>query len=408
MTELSLLSAFASDPPVDAPRAFYRWIVGDLRTGKISRTIDLTDTRWSTDIADDGTLDASFPLRSRRPDGTLEWPTAYSDTAAAKSFLAVAYVNAAGDETFQAAGPIWKSRFDDATGVLSVGASALSSYFDHRKVIPVLAPGQNPATASVTYDTAELSLIAKRLVELSQSHTGGALPIVLPDDADLGGAGDAHTRTYPGYELGWVGERLKQLSEVIGGPEYQFVPRRRTDDPRFIEWVMRIGVQPTMLLTQDGPPWVFDRTVPTSPVASISVETDGTDQTFRSWAAGQGEAEGRPIAYVEDDTLIDLGWPLLESEVTATDSVSRLETLIGHASDDIAANARPIETWTVIVNRDARPNVAQYQAGDWCVVRVRDHIYLPDGDFPMRIVSKAGDASPFVTLQMAPQPAEAA
>jgi len=372
----------------------YRWCVGDLRTGKIYRQVDLTPTTWSVPFTDVGTLEGSFPLRSS------DWSTARSDAAAAKCFLAVAYVDANGNETFIEGGPIWKSKFDDTTGVLQIGAAGLGSYLDHRKVIPVLAPGDNPAIATVTYTGAQLGLIAKRLVELAQTHTGGNLPIILPADVDLGGAGVDHTRTYPGYELAWVGERLKQLSEVEGGPEIQFVPRRKTSDPRFIEWVMRIGVAPSMLLTQTGPDWVFDRTVKKSPVRAISVDSDGTRVASRQWAAGQGEAEGRPIAYVDDPTLTDLGFALLESEVQATDNVTTNATLTDYATSALAYSQTPIESWVLTVSRDGRPNVGQYRPGDWAEVVVRDHAYLYDGTYPMRILNMAGGEGDAVTLTM--------
>lgn len=395
-----LLAAREAAPTALGVRAGYRYIVGDLRTGKISRAVDLIGGSWSIPLGDAGTLEGSFPLRS------AEWPSARSDAATAKSFLAVAYVAADGTETLLEAGPIWKSSFDDASGVLQVGAAGLASYFDHRKVIPVLAPGENPATATVTYTGQQRGLIAKRLVELAQSHTGGDLPIVLPDDAVLGGAGSKYTQTYPGYELGWVGERLKQLSELgetddaSGGPEVQFVPRRRGDDPRFIEWVMRIGVEPTMMLTQTGPAWVFDRTVPKSPVRQISVASDGTQMAFKQWAGGQGEAEGRPIVWSEDDALIGLGFPLLEGEVTATDTVETTATLTAHTAGALEFSQRPIESWTLTVSRDARPSVGQYVPGDWATVRVKDHVFIPDGDYSMRILSTAGDTSDAVTLTL--------
>lgn len=380
------------------PAPLYRYVVGDLRTGKITRTLDLTSPRWSTDIEDAGTLEGAFPLRSG------EWKSARSDSAPAKAYLACAYVDERSVEHWLAGGPIWTARYTDSTGVLSIGAAALSSYFDHRRVMPVLAADANPAEATVTYTAADLALIAKRLVELAQSHTAGQLPIVLPSDAALGGAGNKHTRTYPGYELATVGERLTQLSEVISGPEVQFVPRRRTDDPRFLEWVMRVGTDATGgLLHQSGADWVFDRTVPRSAVAEIDISTDGSSMTFRSWAAGQGEGEGRPIVVEEDARLPTLGWPLLESMVSSTDTVSDPATLRGHARADLALSATPVETWTVKVARDATPHVGRYRPGDWCVVRTRDHVYVPDGDHRMRITGISSDGAQFVSLSMAPK-----
>lgn len=372
----------------------YRYYVGDLRTGKIWRQVDLVGATFGVPFTDVGTLEGSFPLRSG------EWPSARSDAAVAKSFLAVAYVDKHGDETFIEGGPVWKSKFDDDSGVLDIGAAGLGSYFDHRKVIPVLAAGDNPAEATVTYTGAQLALIAKRLVELAQTHTGGNLPIVLPDDADLGGAGTTHTRTYPGYELGWVGERLKQLSEVANGPEIQFVPQRKASDLRYLEWVMRIGVDPSGLLIQAGTPWVFDRSVPKSPVRGIDVSADGTRIASRQWAAGQGEAEGRPIVAVDSPTLTDLGFALLEGEVTSTDNVATTDTLAGYAQGALAYSQTPIESWVVKVSRDGTPHVGQYRPGAWSTVVVRDHDYLYDGSYSMRILNVAGDETDSVTLTM--------
>jgi len=372
----------------------YRWIVGDLRTGKIWRTVDLIGGKWNTPFTDVGAMEGSFPVKA--PD----WPTARSDTPVAKAFMAVAYVDKLGNETFLEGGPIWKSKFDDETSILQLAGAGLWSYFDHRKLVQVLAAGQSAASTSLTYNAAQLGLIAKRLVELAQSHTGGSLPIVLPDDADLGGAGTDHTRTYPGYELAWIGERLKQLTDVKGGPEIQFVPRRNAADNRFIEWVMRVGVAPSMLLTQAGTPWVFDRTTRKSPVRKINVDSDGTAIASRQWAAGQGEAEGRPIVMMDSDLLPGLGFPLLEDETAATDNVTTTDVLTAYATEALAYSQRPVEAWVLTVSRDDRPNVGQYRAGDWATVRIKNHDYLYDGDYDMRILNVAGDADDAITLTM--------
>lgn len=393
--EMAMMS-MASAPKPDKRRGFYRYDVGDLRTGKISRTVDLAGS-WSAGFDGSGSVGGSFPLRSG------EWPTARADAAVAKQFLAVSYTDADSTETFLEAGPIWTTDFDEATDMLKVNAGGLDSYFSHRKLMAILAAGQNPATTSITYTAAQLGLIAKRLIELAQSHTGGHLPIVLPDDVALGGAGTDATRTYPGYELGNLGERLQQLREVDGGPEIQFVPRRRADDLRYIEWVMRIGVKPTMMLTQAGPAWIFDRTVPKSPVAGISISSDGSMMGMRAWAAGQGEGEGRPIVVTDDPALLTLGYPLLEVEQPSIDTVSEVGTLDAYTRALLAKSARPIETWTVKVNIHARPNVGQYRPGDWCTLRIKNHIYQPDGDYSMRILSISGDTSDYATLSLSPR-----
>ena len=226
---------------------------------------------------------------------------------------------------------------------------------------------------------------------------------MLPSDASLGGAGSTHSITYPGYQLASLGDKLRDLTEA--GGEIQFVPRRKTSNPNYIEWVMRIAPESAnLMLTQAGPAWVFEHNVPKSPIASISVKRDGTKMTFRSWAGGQGQAEGRPIARAEDLSLVAFyGFPLLESEISATDSEPSTSALYRYAAGDVAANNRPIETWTMKVHRDAkRLDVGKYRVGDWTETRIRDHLYLEDGRYTNRIVKVSGSAgSNIIELQMA-------
>lgn len=382
--------------------AEYRWYVGDLLTGKISREVDLVGGRWSTsfEYGVAGTMEGSFPLRSVDPaTGLALWPTARADTAPGKAFLAVSYLSDGGDETFLEAGPIWTTKYDDTDGVLQVGAGGLSSYFDKRKAAFSDLPPSEDTPLDEQTELAEYHLtlndslagIARDLVELSQAEPAGNLPIVLPDTADIDYG--INVRNFFGYELEWLGAALKKLTEVLEGPEIQFVPRRRTDDPRFIEWVMQIGrAENGLMLAQDGPPWQFDRTVPESDVRDIDIDTDGSGLAERVFAAGEGEAEGRPIVWADAPELLEAGWPLLEAEVTATDSVSELGTLAEHAYGRLASSARPRESWSIVVSRDGRPNVGQYRAGDWARLRIRHHDYVPDGDYDMRILAISGSS----------------
>lgn len=373
----------------------YRWVVGNLTDGRITRTVDVIDYTWSTSNVD-ATLDGAFPLRSG------DWPTARQDAAAGRTFLAVAYIDPAGGETFIDGGPIWTTKYQGKDGHLRFGAADLASYFDHRKVMRVLAAGENPATTSVNYSGRELALIAKRLVELAQEHTGGHLPIVMPDDDDLGGPGTTHVRNYPGYELATIGERLGQLRDVIGGPEIRFTPRRRADDPRFLEWVMEVGLAANggdIVTGRD--PVTLDLTAPGSAVVDLDVDTDASDLTMRGWVGGEGEEQARPIAHYTDPTLLDAGYPLLESELTGTDTVSDAATLDAHSRSLVRDNGRPVEAWVVTVHRDGPPHVGTYMRGDPAVVVIGPgHEYLPAGEHTMRIATVAGSPDDHVVLTM--------
>jgi hypothetical protein len=395
-----------------AVRPGYRWHVGQLTTGEIFKTVEVSSGTWSKsfDYAVAGKVDFSVPLKAIAENEMPEWLTPRSDTAPPKAFAAVSYVDESENETFIEAGPIWKRTYSKRTGILSIGASGLSTYFDHRKAIDRFT-SDAWAEWEAEYTAHHLSLIAKRYIELVQYtavETGFAegpttewmsLPIVLPSDADLGGASPAdHYRALQGYELAWLGTRLRQLTEVIDGPEIQFVPRRRSDAPDFIEWVARIGVaENDFMLTQTGDPWIFDTSVEESPVRDLEIDEDAIGFAHDVWAAGEGEAQAKPIAVgmnAEGDALLENGYPLLDGEVTDTDSVSILATLQSHVDAGAKRASRPLEQWTLTVSRDGPLHIGRLSPGDWAEVRIgSDDPYISEGHYPGRLLSMAGGTS---------------
>lgn len=434
----------------------YRWHVGQLTTGRIWRTFDVSEGSWgnSFDYGNPSRLEFTVPVRALNAErGEPLWPTVRSDTAPAKAFAAVSYVDRDGTETFIEAGPIWTRQFDEAKGELTVGASDLSTYMAKRKVFDWVEFNADPelerAEWTATYEGPQLGLIAKRLVELIQydeflgvpedegPNAWQSLPIVLPDDADLGGTTPpTHSQTYYGYQLLWVGKALQDLTTQADGPEIQFVPRRRTDDPRFLEWVMRIGVaDDAYMLKQAGPDHVFDYSVPKSPVQNISISEDGNDWAWTVWGAGQGEAEARPV-WSSDSTeagnlVLSVGYPFLETEVTGIDQAPDVTTVSVQVQARTDQAAAPMERWTVTVARDDGPNVGKYRVGDMAVVRIGGpaspsdsypsvylptygnnrstggHVYLPKGDYQMRILAVSGSAaSASVSLTLQERPSE--
>lgn len=380
--------------------AKYSWYCGDLRTGRIFSEVPIVSSSWSNVMDDAGTMQ----LVAQLSDADVQELNLPSATAPAKTFSAVAYVDDQGHETFLEGGPVWVHSYDDEKGQLTVGASGLWSYFNHRKVIAVLGT-QNPATLTATYGSLSLGTIAKRLVQLAATHTGGNLPIVLPADV-TGPADDAHTRTYPGYTLAWVGDELRNLSGVIGGPEIAFRPRRQASDARFIEWVMVTGTDADPLLHQTGSDWIWDQSLPRSAVTSVSLSIDGTSMGDEAYVKGSGQDVGTIIGHYLATTLTDQGYPLLELDVSGHDSSENTAELNGYAQAEVTYSSRPTLILSPKVARDGSPNVAQYLVGDYVqLVIAAGHPYFPaGGSFRSRIVQKSGDDSTQVTLQLAPIP----
>lgn len=378
----------------------YNWYTGDLLTGRIYTRLPLISTNW-TQILDDasslsGTVVMSPDVQAMNP---------WSNAAPAKTWLGVSYVDPSGNESMIDAGPIWTCTYDDDRGQLSIGAAGLWSYWDHRKVMQVLADAVNPAASTVSYSALSLGTIAKRLVQLAQTHTGGNLPLVLP--ADVGAANDAdHQRTYNGYDLTWVGDALKALTGVVNGPEIAFVPQFAAT-PGYIQWVMRTGLETDPYLHQSGADWVWDASTPKSGVFGTSVLRDATGMGDEAWAKGNGSAEASLIGHALGSKLTGLGYALFEVEVNGHDSVEVQSTIQSYAEAALVPGSTETLALTFKVDRDASPTVAQMQVGDYVqFTNSPTHRYLPPGTtVRSRIVQRQGDSSNLVTMQLAPVPA---
>lgn len=376
---------------------FYSWHVGTLVDGRLTAEIPLISTSWSLVMDDAGAVSGTLPLAD--PDVAKLNP--YLIAEPCRCFLAVSYTDENGTETFLEAGPIWTHAYDSSSKQLTIGGAGVWSYYDHRKVLKVLAAGVNPATDVNTYSNLSLGTIAKRLVQLANMHTAGALPIVLPDDE-----ASVNTRTYLGYEMNGVGDALRNLTKDQNGPEIQFVPRRRSDDPRYLEWVMRAGTAEAPLLSQAGADWVWDMTVAQSSVGGVTVNRDGTTVADRWWVQGAGTDVSTMFARAESSTLSDAGFPLLESADTGhagEDGAKLQATIDAYAQADLIGSQGPLETWTLAVQRDEPPVVGSYRPGDYVSVTVGDdEPYIPAGTYRTRMTGISGDDTNAVSIQLAP------
>ena len=387
-------------------------LVGEVRTGRRIATIPISGAAWSVAHRGTGDISVDIPLNAGefrrlernlsgqwRPSGGLR-PEFLTSIEPARTFMAVLE----GDNVL-GAGPIWAHDYDYATGSLKVkAASSIASIFDHRLVMGVIADPTLAAQWTVTYPALSLGTIAKRLIQLLMSHTGGNLPIVLPAD-ETGPADEDHTRTYKGHELATVTARLDQLMGVIGGPDIRFDPRL-TADRMGIEWEMRTGTEAEPLLYQGGGDHVWDFRVPRGGVSGLSVHRDAGGLASRSWATGSGTDEALLMARADDPTLVDGGFPLLEVSESRP-SVEIQSTLDSWAAGNLSAAAAPWMTWSASVRADMSPLLGSYRVGDFAKIWVpKTHPYLslllPQGFHRARIMSFAGDMGPNVNLSLAP------
>ncbi|MEV8029274.1 hypothetical protein [Cellulosimicrobium funkei] len=401
-------------------------ICGELRTGRRLATVPTSSAKWSITHRAPGVIEASTPLEIdeyreavlatsgmfptlgllpaadllpvRARITSTPSPEYRTDGLAgldpARCFLAAVE----GDRVLEA-GPIWSHSYNDDTRVLTVRAAGLRSLWNRRVVMKVLATGEDPAKTSLAWSGLSLATIAKRLIQTAMAHTGGALPLDLP--ADVTGENE---RTYPGYELANLGQRLDELEGVLDGPDLAFRPYL-AEDRKGIRWRMLAG---NPMLTQTGDDWSWDTSAARGSTTGLSIDRDATGLASRAWTSGDGVEQAMPIELVASTELTTAGFPLLEVSESRRTSANR-STLRSWGQASLAAASRPWMTWKFKARRDSYPLLGQYQPGDWARIFVPGgHPYLrgllPEGSYRARILAVSGDQGDWVDITCAPTP----
>lgn len=370
---------------------------GDLRTGLIRvRNIPASNGAVQEILGMAGTVSCGvrLPMRVPRTDAEVDL---YALLPPAKSFLGWEE-----NGVIRNAGPIWNSVYDMDARKLTLNAAGLRSYWQFRYVIPALLAGETPVgkvTEILSTEGVDLATIAKRLIQQAQSWTNGSVPLVLPADRP----GDAQRR-YEGHELHVLDEKLKQISEVQGGPDIMFNARYTSSARTHIEWVMEAG-NPRLGATT---PHKWDATgLPNPAIKGLQVTRDATSLTtanYQTGATDETTEDGYPLmARATDSFLTGLGYPVLESDEDRT-SVINLSVLQKHADAAVEVGRLAATSWNFQSRKNRVPRVEELSVGDAAVIATRKDPALGTADHKLRIMeisSRIGDD--FASVTCAPE-----
>lgn len=271
-----------------------------------------------------------------------------------------------------------------------------------------LADPANP-TASYTY-TGQLGGIATQIVQFALNRTGGHLPIIIPTIP-----GDtSNTYTYNGADLGTVSDLLSTLTGLENGPDIDFAPEWVDANRSGIQWRMRVGTTAAPRVTTPAE-IAWDATAPRGGVADIQATDDISNMVTTDWAKGgtpPGVTTVDPItgdstttsppalmSVTSSPTWTGQGWPLLDGETDYTNILDQV-ALDQHAAGDLTNYGQPTNQWTMTVNALADPRLGTYTVGDLPTVNIRNHFWIQDGLYTMRIVQIDGDDTPQVKVTM--------
>ncbi len=374
----------------------FRVFVGSVVGGSISCDLPVSGCSWGMRVNGGGSVEATVRTLSAE----LQGKDLRNLTAKKRQYLAVSY-----EGRILEAGPIWKRKYNAAKGELKLSAGDLWSLLDKVKLLnwAQIVAGTPVTRSSIDLTGLELGSIAREMVRAAVfgNPYNPGLPLVLPDVLATG----TNERHYKGYELGYLGDRLKKLTEVEDGPDLAFRPRFNGADPTRIEWAMTHGTEASPLLYQGGDDWIWDATVEESGVSSIDVDEDGTGMADRVWQPGAGSELDMKLATAQDTTLITTaGYPWTETDAASKD-VEDLGILQSYANAAMTAARRPVETWSLNVRADTSPRLGEYEPGDFAQITVpTGHALLVPGPRRVRIMAIDGDDTQTVKLTPAPMP----
>lgn len=295
-------------------------------------------------------------------------------------------------DVLMAAGQIDSDPFAFPTET-SLNAGGMWDYFDRRYVLPVLGVDELPSDVTTTVSGMSLRTIAKWLVQQAQSWPYANVPIDF--EPPITGTEE---REYPGGSYVTVGEALRDLTEVEGGPEITFRPKL-TDSGTHVHWDLLTG---TPQLNQGGADHYWDLSAPAPFAAPTNLDRDGRDLATDVYTVGGGSGAGKLEAKAANRALNLAGFPMMET-VEQRNSVTEPDELQAYANESAVRYSAHTETFQLRVKRDQDPVLGTYWPGDWATIQIGKNVRMPAGRYRVRIIRISFAETGDVTLDCAPE-----
>jgi len=333
----------------------WRFTAYDLRTGV--KLTDLNVASWSsTDVLNAaGDFSATLELDGQAKTATTSRRTTVADSTRRGRSVIVAERD--GVPCFS--GIVWRRQYDTSSRTLSVAGRGLASYFDHYS-----------QTTALTYAAVDQFAILQALVDFVQNQAGANVGIEIPAAT----SGVPRDRTYEPFSGKYIGELMRELSNVTNGFDYDI--RTEYDAGAVVRRLRRF--YPRRGRTFDATGLRFR-----SPGNAVlfDVSEDASDMATVVTALGAGDGTDMLTTTAANTELVNAGWPAY-SVTRAYKDVSVLATLAQYAGADVARlSGVDDESFSLQVDPTFSGQPwGSWDLGDDCQLIVDDDPLFPAGD----------------------------
>jgi hypothetical protein len=273
-------------------------------------------------------------------------------------------------------------------GTVTVGHTEARELWKHRTTFGTNGYSGNIEDGKLPVLNKSLAAIAGWLIHVSLEGPAAnwSMPFVLPD-RDASGT---NSRTWYDYNLPIIDSELTEIQDSEGGPDIDLVPRWSADGS--LEWVIRVGA-----LT--GPTLDWNLSVPEPALTGVTSTLDGAKQSTVLYATGDGQEVD---LLVRTARATSATVPALE-RIESYSQLEDLKALQGHANEDLATFRTPTTQYSMSMQADGTPGVADLVLGQKLRTYTADDDWFDDGWDAHRLIGYSFDLSNTITLQLQPE-----
>lgn len=347
-----------------------------------SNTIPASKCSWRLTLNEAGT--ASFTIPNSHP--LAVWG---ARTKLRPWYSTVALIDG-GDVVH--AGPVLRRKWTPRGG-LAVTVGGVWDLFSKRLVLnhlldslwadgEVLVDEENPSPQwQLTFINQSLGGIGAGLVR--EALKWGPLLVDAPS-AEVG----VHERTYNGWDLATVADRLTDLTEVINGPRIEFRSYLRSDGYLRAEYLASQagGTHHRLSTAMEGHGVVVE-----------DIDEDGGSLASEVYALGGRAGDLVLTARRRSPRLTGQGYPVMQEAMKQHASVARLTTLQDHVNQRLVDGSTVPESTELTLRRSHR-----VRPGDVLDITMRSS-YHGSVDLTLHVVEVAGDTGEWVRVTAFPE-----